>query len=134
MTSTLLAALLAAPVLACPGGPGHPGAHCAAGGGLGGAALLAAVAALGWAVLRYAYKESGTVKLAGQAAGWILLVGGLAGFLCGALCHAFSKRGGGSHCDTSRAMGLAPSPDMPKAPLLPPGHPPLGEPKGERSK
>lgn len=128
MTSlALLIALIPGVALACPGGMGAGGQGCASGGsGMIGAALLAVVAALGWGVLRYASKEAGTVKTAGQVIGWILAVGGIAGFLCGAACHAASRMRSASSCDHHAAQ-WGPASDAPSSDALPPGHPPLGE-------
>lgn len=120
----LLALTLVSNALACPEHMAAAAGSCASGGGGGmvGTALLAAVAALGWAVLRFAGKESAALKWSGQAVGWVLLAGGLAGFLCGALCHASSRKGSRScdHHGSSWGGG---------SPALPPGHPPLGEKK-----
>lgn len=108
--------------LASPAAAGDGGA-CASG-GLAGAALLAAVSALGWTVLRFASKEAGWVKTSGQVIGWALAAGGLLGFACGALCHAFAGRGASRSCDhASPAWSRPPAAQS----ELPPGHPPLGE-------
>lgn len=91
---------------------------CMAGGpgcGQAATALMAAVAALGYFVLRSTDKDGGLVKRAGQAVGWTLAVVGLAGFLCGSLSHALKSCGARAGC-AHRQPGTD----------LPPGHPPLG--------
>ena len=69
------------------GGPGMgAGAH---GGGLVAGALMAGVAALGWWLLTRAHKETERALLwSGRVVGWVLLAGGLAGFLCAGLSPA----------------------------------------------
>jgi hypothetical protein len=84
-------------------------------------ALMGAVAALGWIVLTKAHKETERVLLwSGRAVGWLLLVGGLAGFLCASLSHAMKAAKACSSC----AMHGGPQ----GGDALPPGHPPLGTP------
>lgn len=99
------------------GGPmmGHGG--CAA--GHASTALMAGVSVLGYWVLHQSSKDSGAVRRAGQAVGWILVVAGLAGFLCGAMSHARDRAG-------ARSCGMSGAPDA-AMPSMPPGHPPLGE-------
>ncbi len=100
---------------ACESTPAASGA-CASGHGCGPAAvaLMAAVAALGVWVLRLIEKDNGPVKRAGQAVGWVLVVGGLLGFFCAAVSHAAKSRSRSCHM-TSGASDVK----------LPPGHPPL---------
>ena len=73
-------------------------------------ASMAAVAALGSWVLRSAEKDGGPSKRAGQAVGWVLVVVGLAGVLCGAVSHASKGRPHGCRMEGAGAQ-------------LPPGHP-----------
>lgn len=120
MIERSLCALVLVAVLASPSAAAESGACASA--GLTGAALLAAVSAAGWAVLRAASKEAGWVKTSGQVVGWTLTVGGLLGFACGALCHAFARRGAGHSCDHA---GPAWSRPPTAQGALPPGHPPL---------
>lgn len=75
---------------------GHSGAF--------GVLALGAAAGLGYWVLRHAVKDSGAVRWAGQAVGWVLVAGGLAGFLASgfvkmkAMCP---KSGSGAMCPFS---------------------------------
>ncbi|OGR75975.1 MAG: hypothetical protein A2X40_08505 [Elusimicrobia bacterium GWC2_65_9] len=82
-------------------------------------ALMAGVSVLGYWVLHQSSKDSGAVRRAGQAVGWVLVVGGLAGFLCGALTHARDKAG-------TRSCGISGASDAGML-SMPPGHPPVGE-------
>lgn len=62
------------------------------------AALYALMAALGYWVLQHAAKETADyVKRAGQGVGWLLLVMGLLGLLCGVTSHVkkYACCGGG---------------------------------------
>jgi len=94
---------------------GHGG--CATGCGHLALVLMAAMAALGYWVLHQSSKDSGSVRRAGQVAGWVLLVVGLLGVLCGAAGHA-RKMGG--------AMKLCHVADAPAGAMqMPPGHPPI---------
>lgn len=103
-----------------PFGAMHGAASCATGGAACshgaalGAALMAVTAALGWWVLSRAEKDGGPRRVlwAGRAVGWLLLAGGLSGFLCATLAHA------GKRACSAPAMG-------PQAGGLPPGHPPI---------
>ncbi|MBI4425532.1 MAG: hypothetical protein HY554_17505 [Elusimicrobia bacterium] len=113
-----LATFFVQPSLACD----TAGAQaCASHGGMVGAALLAAVAALGWWVLQQAAKDSGWLKRVGLTIGGLLAAGGVLGFLCGAACHAFGKRAWKScaHHGSSSIQGAQ------GWDALPPGHPPL---------
>ncbi len=101
---------------ACGRGAGAGTTECV--GGLGATALIGVVAALGYGVLRYAEKDSGAVRWAGRVAGWVLLVVGLLGFLCGAVNHG--RRGLGA----ARCVG-EPEPSPSTGISLPPGHPPI---------
>lgn len=101
------------------GGMMPHGGGCASGGcGHLAAVLMAATAALGYFVLHQSSKDSGSVRRAGQVAGWVLLVVGLGGFLCGAAGHA--RRMGGMikqcHAKPEGMMGGM---------QMPPGHPPV---------
>lgn len=101
------------------GGPGMgPGAP---GGGMVSGALMGAVAVLGWWLLTKVRGEADKALLwSGRVLGWVLLVGGLSGFLCASLSHAGRAWKACSSCGMhgpSGAAGEAP---------LPPGHPPLG--------
>lgn len=82
--------------------------------GLAGAALMAAVAALGTWVLRSAEKDAGASKRAGQVVGWVLAVVGLGGFICGAVNFGVKRAKQGCHAPPASAT------------KLPPGHPPIG--------
>lgn len=79
---------------------GH-GGHCAPGIGVHLAAgLYAVLAALGYLVLQHAVKETAKCsKFAGRLVGWVLIVAGLGGLLCGIASHArmssCNKCGGG---------------------------------------
>lgn len=86
---------------------------CSHGAALG-AALMAVTAALGWWVLSKAEKDGGPRRVlwAGRVVGWLLLAGGLSGFLCATLSHA------GKRACSAPAMG-------PQGGALPPGHPPI---------
>lgn len=124
-SSPLLIALAPGAAVACLEGMSAGGHACSsAGSGMIGAALLAAVAAVGWEVIRHASKESGAVKTAGQIIGWLLAVGGVAGFLCGVACHAGSRMRSGRTCEHHGAPSTAAS-GTPAPAELPPGHPPL---------
>ena len=93
------------------------------GGGLGAGALMAGVAALGWWLLTKAHKETDkTLLWSGRALGWVLLAGGLAGFVCAGLMHAGRTWKTGSSCSIhgSGSGGTG---------GLPPGHPPLEAPR-----
>ena len=94
---------------------------CATGGGCGHLAsvLMAATAALGYGVLHHSSKDSGAARRAGQVVGWVLVVIGLGGFLCGAAGHA-RKMGGmmKQQCHASGEQGAG-------AMQMPPGHPPI---------
>lgn len=81
--------------------------------------LMAATAALGYWVLHQSSKDSGSVRRAGQVAGWVILVVGLAGFLCGAMGHARKMGGAMKQC---HAMGETSTGAM----QMPAGHPPIG--------
>lgn len=87
------------------------GGGCAHGAGLG-IALMAATAVLGWWALARAEKDGGPKRVvwAGRVVGWLLLAGGLTGFLCASWAHAFK---GARACRHELRPGL------------PPGHPPL---------
>lgn len=74
--------------------------------------LLAGVSALGYWVLHQSSKDSGSVRRAGQVVGWVLIVAGLGGFLCGAAGHARGKLGAMGQCgvpaERSGAMQMPP--------------------------
>lgn len=80
--------------------------------------LLAGVSVLGYWVLHQSSKDSGSVRRAGQVVGWVLLVVGLAGFLCGAASHARKMSGAMKQC-CATAEHAAGSMQMPS------GHPPV---------
>jgi hypothetical protein len=63
---------------------------------------MAVCAGLGFLILSRAEREERRVRLAGRAAGWILLVGGLAGFLLGLARFACPR------CGDGRRDGLPP--------------------------
>lgn len=90
------------------------GGACSHGAGLG-IALMAATAVLGWWALSRAEKDGGPKRVvwAGRVVGWLLMAGGLTGFLCASWAHAFKRS-----CDHRPAMRSGPG-------VLPPGHPPL---------
>ncbi len=94
MTRFLYAVFLVS-VMAGPAFAGHGGGYH--GGGSLAIALMAAVAVLGWWVLRQAGKDPDWVRIAGKTVGWVLVVGGLLGFLCASFKQArrsYYKRGG----------------------------------------
>ena len=96
------------------GGPAMAAAPHA--GGLGAGALMGAVAALGWWLLTRAEKEAGKALLwSGRIVGWLLLLGGLSGFLCASLSHAAKMWKACSSCEMHGTPGDG----------LPPGHPPV---------
>lgn len=106
---------------ACDMGGMGAGPH-SGGGGLGAGALMAGVAALGWWLLTKAHKETDKALLwSGRALGWLLLAGGLAGFLCAGLMHAARAWKTGSSC-SMHGSGSGPG-------ALPPGHPPIEAPR-----
>ena len=80
---------------------------------------MAVAAVLGYWVLHQSSKDSGSVRRAGQVVGWILVVVGLGGFLCGAAGHARRMGGAMTQCRVS-GDGAA------DAMRMPPGHPPIG--------
>ncbi|TBR20461.1 hypothetical protein EPO15_13165 [bacterium] len=91
------------------------------GAGLGAGALMGAVAVLGWWLLTQAEKEAGKVLLwSGRVVGWLLLAGGLAGFMCASLSHAAKAWKACSSCAMHGPQGGPGG--------LPPGHPPLQTP------
>lgn len=76
--------------LACgSGGCGRGGGHYFLG-----VALMALLAVLGLWVLRNAEKDPKWIKWAGRVVGWLLVVIGLLGFLCGALSHGMKQANG----------------------------------------
>lgn len=89
-------------------------------GGHAASVLLAATAALGYWVLRHAEKDAGYVRWAGRVVGAVLLLGGLAGFLCGS--HAHMRRARMMNCPHQPAMG---GQGQGGADQLPPAHPPI---------
>ena len=95
---------------------GHGG--CATGCGHLAVGLMAAMAALGYFVLHQSSKDSGFVRRAGQVAGWVLLVVGLGGVLCGAAGHARKMGGMIKQCN-AKPEGMMGGMRMP------PGHPPI---------
>lgn len=113
--------LLSQAAAACPmgGGPGMgPGSHA---GGMAGGVLMGAVAVLGWWLLTKADKEAArAVKWSGRAIAWVLMLGGLSGFLCASLSHAGRAWKACSSCSMHGSAGGGGG-------SLPPGHPPLNE-------
>lgn len=91
--------------------------HCGGAGPIAGA-LMAGVSALGYWVLLASAKDSGWSRRAGQVVGWVLLVVGFGGFLCGAVGHMRAAAAGLSGCRSS-SRG---SEEMTQ---MPPGHPPI---------
>lgn len=90
---------------------------------------LAALAALGWWVLRVNEKDAaGPVKWAGRVTGWALVVIGLTGAACAGMSHIKSKIMGGASCATAAAPAMMNCDHaMGGARSLPPGHPPIGD-------
>lgn len=87
--------LIAVLLVAMPAGAQAMGMHdgmrgCAPGMGMHLAAgLYAVLAALGYLVLQHAAKDAVNYsKRAGQVVGWVLIVAGLGGLLCGIANHA----------------------------------------------
>lgn len=120
MQKTLLAVLVVLPSIVHAGhGFGH-GHHGPRGAGVLAAAL---VAALGYWVLRYAAKDQGAVRRAGQTVGWSFVVVGLLGFLAGAWMKVKSFCPSKGGCPFEAGMAGV-QPGMP----LPPGHPDMPEP------
>ena len=62
-------------------------AHGGCGGGHVGIVLMAVVAALGYWVVQHSQKDSGAIRWGGRVVGWVLLVMGLLGFVCGSMSH-----------------------------------------------
>lgn len=125
MKKVLTAAAVVAPgaASACAMGGGAGGGCLMSGGGHAASVLMAATSALGYWIVRSSAKDSGAAKWAGQSVGWVLLVVGLGGFLCGSLSHAFKRAGGSSSCmmggSGGGSVGIG---EM----RMPPGHPPIG--------
>lgn len=71
--------------------------------------LMAATAVLGYWALRWSDKDPIPTRYAGRAVGWVLVVFGLGGFLCGSLSHGAKMAGMRSGCP----MGGTASPDAP---------------------
>ena len=115
--------MLAGPSVAFAG-YGHGVGGCLYGPGSGhlAAVLLAGVAALGYWVLRQSEKDVKIVRWAGQTVGWVLLVVGLLGFLCGSWSHIKSAASGTRYCPHGEVHGTGSTQTM----EMPPGHPPLG--------
>ena len=91
---------------------------------------LAALAALGWWVLRVNEKDGdGAIKWAGRVVGWALVVIGLSGAACAGASHIKGKLSGKACCGAeSRPMscghhGMGAGDEDAE---LPPGHPPIG--------
>ena len=78
----------------------------------------AGLAALGYWILHHSSKDSGYVRRAGQVVGWVLVVGGLGGFLCGAARHGRKMVGAMNQCST-KGEGMSGAMQMPA------GHPPI---------
>jgi len=121
--------LRAAAIIAAPQAVSACGtAACAHPGGWGvSTALMGAVSALGFWVLKQAGKDKNAVGIAGRVTGWTLLVVGLLGFLCGSSYHILKP----NSCQTqpvthSESMSMI-------LDTLPPGHPPLDQ-KTEKGK
>lgn len=73
---------------------------------------LAALAALGWWVLRVNEKDAaGAIKWAGRVVGWVLVAIGLSGAACAGMSHIKGRVSGGH--------------GAPSGTMLPPGHPPV---------
>ncbi len=66
----------------------HGGSHGGGGSLFAATFLMALVAVLGYAVLRYAEKDPWLVRWVGRVVGWVLVVSGLLGFLCGVWSHS----------------------------------------------
>ena len=100
---------------------------CATSGGCGqlSGVLMAATAALGYLVLHHCEKDAQAVRWAGRVVGWVLLVGGLGGFLCSTASHMKSKSCGQSTAQCHRQPPAA----MPEQ--LPYGHPAIGDLPGD---
>lgn len=99
---TVLAMVVPGVARACePGAPMSGGMMAHHGGSACGhlaSVLMAATAALGYWVLHQSSKDSGSVRRAGQVVGWVLVVVGLGGFLCGAAGHARKMVGAMKSC------------------------------------
>lgn len=81
---------------------------------------LAALAALGWWVLRVNEKDAaGAVKWAGRVVGWALVAIGLSGAACAGASHIKHKVSGAAACHGPHGGGGGGA-------MLPPGHPPVG--------
>jgi len=102
------------------GMPGMSGMH-GCGGGHAASVMMAAVAALGYWVLSHSSKDSGAVRRGGQVVGWVLLVVGLLGFLCGAAAHARLMGAPLAQCPMPPASAESPEGMMP----MPSGRPPV---------
>ena len=102
----------------CEHGAGVGGCTSGKGCGYLALALMAGVAALGYWVLRHAEKDSGAVRWGGRAVGWMLLVVGLGGLLCGSYSHL--QRASGAH---QCAHGAAAGKNHMWMMQMPPGHP-----------
>lgn len=90
------------------GCPPAAGMHLAVG-------LYAVLAALGYWVLQHAAKETANyAKRAGQLVGWVLIVAGLAGLLCGVAAHA--RMAGGCHKCGGQGQMMTEGGNMPGMP------------------
>ena len=128
MMNLIASILPSIPVQACEHMAGRMGMHHGMGmasQALGGLAT-AGTAALGYLIVHLAGKESGRTKLAGQVAGWIFVVGGTLGFLCGVANHV-RMLGAGTCCKTAPAVVEETRVERSMASELPPGHPPVGQ-------
>jgi len=77
--------------------------------------LYAVLAALGYWVLQHAAKETANyAKRAGQLVGWVLIVSGLAGMLCGVAAHA--RMAGGCHKCEGKGQMMTEREDTPGMP------------------
>lgn len=87
------------------GSGGHGGGRCGGGGhAFLAIALMALIAVLGLWVLRHAEKDPFYVKWAGRVVGWLLVVTGILGFLCGVVGHSMKH---GKGCDMKKGESSA---------------------------
>ncbi|MEK7383239.1 MAG: hypothetical protein AAB262_08125 [Elusimicrobiota bacterium] len=68
------------------------------------AVLMAGVAVLGYWVLRLPPTDSGYEHRAGKVVGWVLIFGGLVGFLCASLSHM--RKASGQCCASGGMMQM----------------------------
>ncbi len=113
---------LASPAAAQPMGmPPGPGSCDPMTGTLVTAAIYAILAAIGYWVLQHADKETHScVRRTGATVGTLLVLFGLAGFLCGVVSHIKKTASSACSCGGGHA-GM-----MGERRMLPPGPPPAG--------